>query len=540
MEPQKTVLARPPEARGLLVWTYPATTFALGATLEVGPEECVALRRDGMLVTGLDSGTYSLAPEHVPAVGLLLEADGTLRSDLLFVWLGEIGWLEGKASKLTLDPVVDFPLEVGVAVRFSVRVTDPRRAIEIDYDDPRWLLDRVAAAAWASVAASIKHRGLIATMRADAWDELAEAMNGRLATLEQETGLALERLGDLRIEVEQEALAKIEELHALSDVPRREEGARTRVAALYPAGSAVRVMWEDDIAYRAIVVDCFGPQLEVEWAEAGGRARVLLTQVADEHLFERSRPPEEGDAGEAWRPDGSFAPILVLAVDAERVEVRWEEDRRSEWIDASRLREPTARRATRTTVGEAPQKRDAGPTRVTRLGARVDEAPTAVTTYPAATRVVMREDEASRPATVVLNAGDRILVSYDDRRERAWVGPEAIEGLRDLAKESSQATVVRPVTSSEPTHDQETRVAPDPFGSGVLVSGDPSRPPNERSGRYRVGDVVWARAFDARWYRAHVRQKYGDTHLIEWEDGCTDPERKSATELRPIGPQDDA
>jgi hypothetical protein len=145
---------------------------------------------------------------------------------------------------------------------------------------------------------------------------------------------------------------------------------------------------------------------------------------------------------------------------------------------------------------------------------------------PLHARVSVRgPDGRERPATVVLVAGAKYVVSYDDRREREWIGPDRMIGPRETTASASAGLFVADLAASLFLPKDAARVA--------AAHLDFTVPPTERAGPFSMFDAVWAQAEDRRWYRAKIDKKTGtNSFLVHWEGEGFTPSYLDARYLR--------
>src|SRR5262245_19095476 len=73
-EAERLFVARPDEARGLVVWRWPDRNLRRGTQLTVAPDEVAVFVREGRVAGTLQPGTHELDGSSIPWLGLVVDA----------------------------------------------------------------------------------------------------------------------------------------------------------------------------------------------------------------------------------------------------------------------------------------------------------------------------------------------------------------------------------------------------------------------------------------------------------------------------------
>ena len=123
---QELFIARPDEAKGLLVYKHADQTVPNRAQITVAQDECALFYKDGQLVGRLDAGVHKLETANIPFLSRLVDSftGGNLyRAELWFVTLRELGgWKFGGRIGDVEDPKSGLAIQLMVHGEFSIQV----------------------------------------------------------------------------------------------------------------------------------------------------------------------------------------------------------------------------------------------------------------------------------------------------------------------------------------------------------------------------------------------------------------------------------
>ena len=128
---QELFIARPDEARGLLVYKHADQTIPNKAQITVMKDECALFYKNGQFVGRLDDGVHKFDTQNIPFLDQLVDklTGGNLyRAEIWFVTLREVGgWKFGGRIGDVEDPKSGLAIQLMVYGDFSIQVDDPQK-----------------------------------------------------------------------------------------------------------------------------------------------------------------------------------------------------------------------------------------------------------------------------------------------------------------------------------------------------------------------------------------------------------------------------
>ena len=130
---QEMFIARPDEAKDLLVYKWPDRTIPMKAQITVGQDECALFYKDGKFVGRLDAGRHTLETQNIPFLSVLMDkftGGNVLMAEVWFVMLREVGGMQfgGRIGDVE-DPKSGMAIGTMVHGDFSIQVEDPMKVI---------------------------------------------------------------------------------------------------------------------------------------------------------------------------------------------------------------------------------------------------------------------------------------------------------------------------------------------------------------------------------------------------------------------------
>src|SRR3954466_63892 len=132
---QELFIARPDDAKDLLVYKWPDQTIPMRAQLTVAEDEIVAFYKDGKLVDFVKPGRVTLETQNVPFLSRLVDTftgGNFLKAEVWFITTREV---VGKHFGGPIGDVEDpkSGLAVGIRVHgdYSLKVDDPKKALDL-------------------------------------------------------------------------------------------------------------------------------------------------------------------------------------------------------------------------------------------------------------------------------------------------------------------------------------------------------------------------------------------------------------------------
>ncbi|MEO6953571.1 MAG: SPFH domain-containing protein [Polyangia bacterium] len=125
---QELFIARPDEARGLLVYKHADQTIPNKAQVTVMQDECALFYKNGQFVGRLDAGVHKFETQNIPFLDQLVDkfTGGNLyRAEIWFITLREVGGLKfgGRIGDVE-DPKSGLAIQLMVYGDFSIQVED--------------------------------------------------------------------------------------------------------------------------------------------------------------------------------------------------------------------------------------------------------------------------------------------------------------------------------------------------------------------------------------------------------------------------------
>jgi len=130
---QEMFIARPDEAKDLLVFKWPDRTIPMKAQLTVGQDEVALFYKDGKFVGKLDAGRHTLETQNIPFLSVLMDSftgGNVLMAEVWFITTREIGGMQfgGRIGDVE-DPKSGMAIGTMVHGDFSIQVEDPMKVI---------------------------------------------------------------------------------------------------------------------------------------------------------------------------------------------------------------------------------------------------------------------------------------------------------------------------------------------------------------------------------------------------------------------------
>ena len=130
---QEMFIARPDEAKDLLVYKWPDRTIPMKAQITVGQDEIALFYKDGKFVGKLDAGRHTLESSNIPFLSLLMDSftgGNVLMAEVWYVTTRECGGKKfgGRIGDVP-DPQSQMLIGLMVHGDFSIQVEDPMKVI---------------------------------------------------------------------------------------------------------------------------------------------------------------------------------------------------------------------------------------------------------------------------------------------------------------------------------------------------------------------------------------------------------------------------
>src|SRR5678815_188714 len=130
---QELFIARPDEAKDLIVFKWPDPTIPMKAQLTVGQDECALFYKDGAFVGRVDAGRHTLETSNIPFLSRIIDTftgGNVLKAEVWFITTRELGGMQfgGRIDDVE-DPKSGMAVQTMVHGDFSIKVEDPMKVI---------------------------------------------------------------------------------------------------------------------------------------------------------------------------------------------------------------------------------------------------------------------------------------------------------------------------------------------------------------------------------------------------------------------------
>ena len=141
---QELFIARPDEAKGLLVYKHPDPTIPSRAQLTVGQDEIALFYKDGVFVGQVAPGRHTLETQNIPFLDQLVDkftGGNVFKAEIWFITTREVGGMlfGGRIGDLE-DPKSGMAVMTMVHGDFSIKVEDPQKVISF-FGQRSWSTD---------------------------------------------------------------------------------------------------------------------------------------------------------------------------------------------------------------------------------------------------------------------------------------------------------------------------------------------------------------------------------------------------------------
>jgi len=130
---REMMIARPDEAKALVVWKHPDPTIPMKAQLTVEADEKAVFFKDGKIVATLDAGRHTLDSANLPFLSNLVDSftgGNVFIAEVFFVNIREqVGIKFGGRIGNVEDPKSGIPVETMIHGEFSYKVVQPETLI---------------------------------------------------------------------------------------------------------------------------------------------------------------------------------------------------------------------------------------------------------------------------------------------------------------------------------------------------------------------------------------------------------------------------
>ena len=221
------MIARPDDAKALVVWKHPDPTIPMKSQLTVMADEEAIFMRDGKVVETLGPGRHTLDSSNLPFLSNLVDSftgGDVLRAEVFFVSKREHPGLKfgGRVGHVE-DPKSGVPCELMVHGEFSFRVQDARTLVlglvgtgaTETYQVRSWLKEQVLKVIRDDIAELlVKNKWPLLDVTSGAYtEEIEESVIVDLEDHVDDYGVHIVRLGNFVIAIDEEDSENLKRLY---------------------------------------------------------------------------------------------------------------------------------------------------------------------------------------------------------------------------------------------------------------------------------------------------------------------------------------
>lgn len=224
---QEMMVARPDEAKNLIVYKHPDRTIPMKAQLTVDQDEVALFFRDGKVVGLVPPGRHTLESSNLPFLSNLVDSftgGNVLMAEVFFVTMREMPSLKfgGRIGDLE-DPKSGIPVGTMVNGNYSLKVTDPQRLVlglmgmQVNDDNGfvKWFRDLLLKVVRDRIAElMVKKKWPLLDVTSGAYTEEIEldVIEGVKPHVDG-YGLTIVRLGNFNVSISDEDAAELKKLY---------------------------------------------------------------------------------------------------------------------------------------------------------------------------------------------------------------------------------------------------------------------------------------------------------------------------------------
>jgi membrane protease subunit (stomatin/prohibitin family) len=224
---QEMFIARPDEAKDLIVYKWPDQTIPMKAQLTVAQDEVALFYKDGVFQGQVGAGRHTLDTSNIPFLGMLIDkftGGNVFKAEVWFITTREI------AGKKYGGPIGDVEdpksgLAVGIRIRgdYSIKVEDPQKAIALfgqrswatDDEFEGWFQSQLKKTIRDRIAELImrENTNLLQVTSGALTEEIEEMVLQKVQKHVAEYGLRVVRLGDFVVSMKEEDEVQLKALY---------------------------------------------------------------------------------------------------------------------------------------------------------------------------------------------------------------------------------------------------------------------------------------------------------------------------------------
>ena len=224
---QELFIARPDDAKDLIVYKWPDPTIPMKAQLTVAEDEIAVFYKDGKFVDKVEPGRHTLETSNIPFLSLLIDnftGGNVLKAEVWFITTREIGGkLFGGPIGDVEDPKSGVPVGLRTRGSYSLKVEDPKKVLDFfglrswstDDEFEGWFKDQVKKTFRDKIAEMLvkQHMPLLDVTSGAYTEEIETTVVEAVKPHLVDYGMRMVRMGDLVIDMKEEDEVKLKSFY---------------------------------------------------------------------------------------------------------------------------------------------------------------------------------------------------------------------------------------------------------------------------------------------------------------------------------------
>ncbi len=224
---QELFIARPDDAKDLIVYKWPDPTIPMKAQLTVAEDEIAVFYKDGKFVDKVEPGRHTLETSNIPFLSLLIDnftGGNVLKAEVWFITTREIGGkLFGGPIGDVEDPKSGVPVGLRTRGSYSLKVDDPKKVLDFfglrswstDDEFEGWFKDQVKKTFRDKIAEMLvkQHMPLLDVTSGAYTEEIETTVVEAVKPHLVDYGMRMVRMGDLVIDMKEEDEVKLKSFY---------------------------------------------------------------------------------------------------------------------------------------------------------------------------------------------------------------------------------------------------------------------------------------------------------------------------------------
>jgi membrane protease subunit (stomatin/prohibitin family) len=224
---QELFIARPDDAKDLIIYKWPDQTIPMKAQLTVGQDEVALFYKDGVFQGKVEAGRHTLETSNIPFLSILIDkftGGNVLKAEVWFVTIREIaGRKFGGVIGDVEDPKSGLAVTIRVRGDYSLKVDDVQKAIALfgqrswanDEEFDGWFTGQLKKTLRDYVAELVmkENTNLLQVTSGALTEEIEEKVLQKVQKHVTDYGIKVVRMGDFVISMTDEDSAQLKALY---------------------------------------------------------------------------------------------------------------------------------------------------------------------------------------------------------------------------------------------------------------------------------------------------------------------------------------